>query len=144
MVTKNISGAVNGSLATVTELEARTVIIKLHQGEVLRLVPEDWEQYKFSWDDELQKIAPRVVGIYRQIPLMLGWAVTIHKSQGLTLESVTIDLGRGAFAAGQTYVALSRCRTKEGLRLAKPIRMEDVMADPRVLEFYKLVLAAEE
>jgi len=67
---------------------------------------------------------------------MLGWAVTIHKSQGLTLESVKIDLGRGSFAPGQTYVALSRCRSIENLSLAKPISMNDVIADPRILEFY--------
>ena len=67
---------------------------------------------------------------------MLGWAVTIHKSQGLSLDSVRIDLGRGAFAGGQTYVALSRCRSISGIHLSRPISMKDVMADPLILDFY--------
>ena len=67
---------------------------------------------------------------------MLGWAVTIHKSQGLSLDSVRIDLGRGAFAPGQTYVALSRCRSIGGIHLTRGISMKDVMADPVILDFY--------
>ncbi len=78
-----------------------------------------------------------MVGTYQQLPVTLGWAVTIHKSQGLTLDKVVLDLGGGAFAEGQTYVALSRARTIGGLRLIRPIAMRDVRVDPMVIEFYR-------
>lgn len=140
MVTQNITGAVNGSLATVKLLEEMAVTIVLDTGGELRLIKSKWEQFEFVWRAEKGKIVPEVIGEYHQIPLMLGWAVTIHKSQGLTLGSVTVDLGRGAFAAGQAYVALSRCKSKETLRLARPISMGDVIADTRVIEFQKTVI----
>ena len=140
MVTQNIPGAVNGSLATVLRLEKDAVTIELDVGGELRLIRACWQQFEFVWSAEKGRIVPEVVGEYRQIPLMLGWAVTIHKSQGLTLDSVTVDLGRGAFAVGQTYVALSRCRDKGSLRLARPISMRDVMADTRVIEFQRSIM----
>ena len=71
--------------------------------------------------------------------MALGWAITIHKSQGLTLEHLTLDLGSGTFASGQLYVALSRAKTMDGITLSKPIAMRDVKADPAVLAFYKLM-----
>ena len=78
-----------------------------------------------------------MIGSFTQFPLSLGWAITIHKSQGMTLDSVCIDLGGGAFCTGQTYVALSRCRTLEGIALKKPISMSDVKADASVVDFYR-------
>jgi len=72
---------------------------------------------------------------FQQIPLRLAWAVTIHKSQGQTYDEVVIDMGRGAFSPGQTYVALSRVRSLEGLYLTRAIRMSDIMVDPDVLRF---------
>ena len=81
------------------------------------------------------EIRQKVVGRYTQMPLQLAWAVTIHKSQGLTFDRVHVDLGRGAFSAGQTYVALSRCRTMEGMTLESPIGAGDVRCDPNVVAF---------
>jgi ATP-dependent exoDNAse (exonuclease V) alpha subunit len=78
-----------------------------------------------------------VVGTFEQFPLALGWAITIHKSQGLTLDALTLDLQGGAFAEGQTYVALSRARRIEGISLARPIAMGDVRTDPVVMAFYR-------
>jgi len=76
------------------------------------------------------------VGKYTQYPLMLAWAVTIHKSQGKTMDNVLVDLGTGAFASGRTYVALSRCRSFEGMRLAGAMRPTDIICDPVVKRFY--------
>ncbi len=78
----------------------------------------------------------QVVGTYTQYPLMLAWAVTIHKSQGKTLDNVLVDLGTGAFASGQVYVALSRCRSIDGIRLARAIRPSDIICDPVIKRFY--------
>ena len=79
-----------------------------------------------------------VAGTFKQFPLRLAWALTIHKSQGLTLDKVYIDLGRGTFAHGQAYVALSRCRTLEGLALARPLRPSDILFDPAVMGYRRL------
>ena len=82
------------------------------------------------------KISPSIIGTYVQIPLMLAWAVTIHKSQGKTLDKVKVDLSSGAFASGQVYVALSRCKTIEGISLQRPIEPRDVSCDPEIKHFY--------
>lgn len=137
MVVKNIGSAVNGTIGIVKDLLDSSVVIEIKESKRdVTCTEEVWDQVKYKWDRTEKKIITKVVGRYKQIPLVLGWAITIHKSQGLTLESVKIDLGRGAFSPGQTYVALSRCRSIEKLHLAKPIAMKDVIADPRILEFY--------
>ena len=87
------------------------------------------------------KIKPAVIGSYEQIPLMLAWAVTIHKSQGKTLDKVRIDLSSGAFASGQVYVALSRCRSIQGISLQRPIELKDVRCDPEIKRFYTTCLS---
>ena len=78
-----------------------------------------------------------MAGTFTQYPLKLAWAITIHKAQGKTFDRAVIDLGRGAFEHGQTYVALSRCRTLEGIVLKEKLRMEDILVDPRIVEFYE-------
>ena len=98
---------------------------------------ETWQKLKYTYDYDTKKIEREVVGTFEQLPVALGWAITIHKSQGLTLDRLTLDLGGGAFAEGQTYVALSRARTIDGISLARPISMRDVRANPAVLEFYR-------
>ena len=82
------------------------------------------------------KLDTDVIGKFTQYPLKLAWAITIHKSQGKTFDKMIIDLGRGAFEHGQTYVALSRCRTLEGIVLKKKLRPQDVLVDERIVEFY--------
>ena len=104
-------------------------------GIVYMLGKETWEETVYEYDFETQKIESHVSSSFTQFPLRLAWALTIHKSQGQTYESVELDLTTAAFAAGQLYVALSRCTSLEGLYLRKPVRRGDIIIDPKVAEF---------
>ena len=130
---------VNGSIGVVKELLSNSVKVEVQSGPYTNTVevkPFDWESYQYAIEMMSGKIKPNVVGTYTQIPLMLAWAVTIHKSQGKTLDKVRVDLSSGTFASGQVYVALSRCRSIEGIRLQKPIQVRDVQCDPEIKRFY--------
>ncbi len=94
-----------------------------------------WEKVHQVWNASEQRVESEVVGSYKQIPLIPGWALTIHKAQGLTLEDVRIDLGSGTFASGQLYVALSRATSLDGLSFQRPLRVDDVKTDPQLVEF---------
>jgi ATP-dependent exoDNAse (exonuclease V) alpha subunit len=129
---------VNGSLGRVRRvLEWQrgepAVEVELEGGEVAEVRPHTWELYELYL--ERGELRSRVVGRYTQLPLILGWAVTIHKAQGKTFSRVVVDLGRGAFAPGQVYVALSRCTSLEGLVLRRPITRRHIFYDRRVAEF---------
>jgi ATP-dependent DNA helicase PIF1 len=131
---------VNGSLGTVLAIDddkeegGKVVKVKFDGSKrVARVAIMEWEDVKYSWGGE--GIEKKIVGTYTQIPLVLGYATTIHKCQGLTLEDVRIDLGRGAFAAGQLYVALSRAKSVEGLSLERAITPRDVQVDAMLTEF---------
>jgi ATP-dependent DNA helicase PIF1 len=129
---------VNGSLGTVTRLAPEGALVRFDRREQEHLVaPVAWEKVRQQWNEEKQRIENEVVGTYKQIPLIHAWAVTIHKAQGLTLDDVRVDLGAGAFAAGQVYVALSRVRTLAGLSFARPLRPGDVRAEPVLIAFTK-------
>lgn len=118
---------VNGSLGTIVELNHKEVYVRFDGDNASRkLEPATWESINYKWDDIEQKMVEETTATFQQIPLILAWAVTIHKAQGLTLDDVRIDLGRGAFAPGQAYVALSRARTFEGLSLTAPLRAQDI------------------
>ncbi|MGQ0591846.1 MAG: ATP-dependent DNA helicase [Gammaproteobacteria bacterium] len=129
---------VNGTLGRVTNVDDECLRVELTKtGNTVPVERETWEKVEYEYDRAERRIVSRVVGTFEQFPIALGWAITIHKSQGMTLDSVRIDLGRGAFCSGQTYVALSRCRSLDGITLDRPISMGDVRADASILEFYR-------
>ena len=109
---------------------------KYDSDNVLIVGKETWHKNKYTYDYETRSIRREVVGSFEQYPVTLGWAITIHKSQGLTIDNLTLDLGSGAFCEGQVYVALSRAKTIDGITLARPISMNDVKVDRSVIEFY--------
>ena len=126
----------NGSMGIVRSMSARDITVQLlsDNREIVTVKPEKWEKIEYS-RDENDRIVENEVGGYKQFPLNLGYAMTIHKAQGKTLDAVVVDMSRGAFAHGQTYVALSRTRDASDIHVASPLRPRDVIFDNRVLEF---------
>lgn len=131
---------VNGTLGTVVEIKKSIIsrdpilVVQMEDGEGVDVKPHAWElfEYQEGADGNIQQ---SVIGVYTQYPVALAWAVTIHKSQGKTFDKILIDLGWGAFAHGQTYVALSRCTEFSGITLQKPLQKKDIILDEAVLNF---------
>lgn len=127
---------VNGSLGTIIDLDKNQVRIKLDSG-THSIQRETWEMYDYEYNLDSGFLEKTVVGSFNQYPIKLAWAVTVHKSQGKTFDKVNIDLGRRAFAHGQTYVALSRCRSLKGLHLQRAISEKDIIIDPIIKEYHE-------
>ncbi len=127
---------INGTLGTVFSLKNNEVIVKIENGDIVNVTPFNWSAFKTEYNQEKNIIETKEVGSFKQIPLKLAWAITIHKSQGKTFDKVVIDFGRGAFAHGQTYVALSRCTTLSGIKLLRPITESHIIFDKRIDEFF--------
>ncbi|MGE0741434.1 MAG: ATP-dependent RecD-like DNA helicase [Hyphomonadaceae bacterium] len=125
---------VNGSLGTVKALDETIIAVVLDSGEDVDVERAVWPQARWTWNAKENRMEVKEEFKYVQFPLAPAWALTIHKAQGMTLDSVEIDLGRGAFAPGQTYVALSRARSMETLRLTRPISARDVQVDPAIAD----------
>jgi hypothetical protein len=126
---------VNGTIGKIHKCEAERLEVVLEDGTWHEVGREVWENNEYVWNAGDGKISTHTKGTFKQFPLKLAWAITIHKSQGLTFDKTVIDLGNGAFAHGQLYVALSRCRSLEGLTLTTRIKPSDVIVDERVVKF---------
>jgi ATP-dependent exoDNAse (exonuclease V) alpha subunit len=129
---------VNGTLGTVIGFgddEDGIIYVRTENGVDCDVHREIWENVKYTFNQKEQKIEEQEIGTYTQFPLRLAWAITVHKSQGLTFNNVKIDFTGGVFAGGQTYVALSRCTSLEGISLKEPIRKDEIFVKPEVLNF---------
>jgi ATP-dependent exoDNAse (exonuclease V) alpha subunit len=129
---------VNGSIGKITEIVQNRkgediIVAELDNGEEVEVTPYTWEIYRFFVDNG--QLKSETVGKFSQYPLMLAWAVTIHKGQGKTFDRVIIDIGRGTFAHGQMYVALSRCTTLEGIVLKRPALKKHIWTNYQVMDF---------
>lgn len=125
----------NGKIGTITRITGRDVRISCpDDSEEIDVEPATWENIEYTLDGKTQEITENRIGSFRQYPLRLAWAITIHKSQGLTFDRAIID-AQAAFAHGQVYVALSRCRTFDGMVLSTPLSLQSVKTDPAVLGF---------
>jgi hypothetical protein len=124
----------NGKIGTVAAMSREKIRVDCEDGDSIEVGPVTWENIEYTVDTETSEISQKVVGSFNQYPLKPAWAITIHKSQGLTFDKAVID-AQAAFAHGQVYVALSRCRSFEGLVLRTPITGRAIKTDQAVLEF---------
>ena len=126
---------VNGTIGQVHELTERMIQIVLEDGVIHEIEPEVWENIQYSYDEKKKAVVENVLGSFKQFPVKPAWALTVHKSQGLTFNNVVIDFAGGAFTSGQTYVALSRCTSLEGITLLKPLTERDIIVNTAVVDF---------
>jgi ATP-dependent DNA helicase PIF1 len=127
---------VNGDVGVVESCTPEQLQVRVRD-TVYEVEPVAWERIRYAFRPEENRMIQEVAGVFNQYPVKLAWAITIHKSQGQTFERVAVDLGRGAFAHGQTYVALSRCTTLTGLWLHRPVKPTDILFDDRILNFLR-------
>ena len=126
---------VNGTIGHIYELKPTELQVVLEDGDIHTIEPEVWNNVEYSYDEKERKVIETVKGSFRQYPVKLAWALTIHKSQGLTFSHIIIDVGPGAFTGGQSYVALSRCTSLEGITMASPLRPSDIYVSQAVQQF---------
>lgn len=126
---------VNGTLARIKKISKKGIKVELENGSIENVEREEWQNIVYTYDEESRKVNEEIIGTFTQYPLKAAWALTIHKSQGLTFSNVTIDMAGGAFSAGQTYVALSRCRSLQGIRFINPLMRSDIIVSRGAADF---------
>ena len=128
---------VNGTIGTVNgfDMDGSTLYITKDDGRECDVKRESWRNIRYTYNEEKKQVEEEELGTFTQFPVRLAWAITVHKSQGLTFSRAVIDFTGGVFAGGQTYVALSRCTSLEGIRLKKPITRADIFVRPEITEF---------
>ena len=127
---------VNGTLAKVIKMRDDSVVVKTDNGGPWDVPKSKWFKYRLAYDHESGRIVCEEEWSFEQIPVVLGWAATVHKCQGITLDRVIVDMDSGSFCTGQTYVALSRCRSMNGLYLANPLREADIKVNDSACQYY--------
>ncbi|EJX02510.1 helicase [gut metagenome] len=128
---------VNGTIGVVSgmDFETETLYVITDDGKECDVKRESWRNIRYKYNEDKKEIEEEELGTFTQYPLRLAWAITIHKSQGLTFSRAVIDFTGGVFAGGQTYVALSRCTSLDGIQLTKPISRADVFVRPEITQF---------
>lgn len=124
----------NGKLAKIKRIAKDEIIVEFEEGNELKIERETWKNIRYNLNRDENQIEEEEIGSFKQFPIRLAWAITIHKSQGLTFDKLAIDAG-ASFAAGQVYVALSRCRTFDGLTLLSRIYQNSILSDERIVAF---------
>ncbi|MFZ4798368.1 MAG: helix-turn-helix domain-containing protein, partial [Bacteroidia bacterium] len=124
----------NGKLAKIKRIAKDEIIVEFENGDELKIERETWKNIRYNLNRDENQIEEEEIGSFKQFPIRLAWAITIHKSQGLTFDKLAIDAG-ASFAAGQVYVALSRCRTFDGLTLLSRIYQNSILSDERIVQF---------
>ena len=129
------AGYMNGTIGKVSKLDEEHIFVTLESGAEINVSKVDWENLQSKYNSQTHKMESEVVGSFTQFPLKLAWAITIHKSQGMTFDKMHFDLSRGTFQAGQAYVAISRLRSLDGLTLSNPIRPHHVTQNQEIRVF---------
>ena len=135
---------INGTVGKILSFENNVIRVELltdYPGNVCEVQEVTWKNYSYKYNSSNNHIYSEVSGKYTQYPMMLAWGITIHKAQGKTLEAAHVNFGRGTFEAGQAYVALSRCKTLNGLTLERPIRKDDITCSLVLKEFNNQIQA---
>ncbi|WKZ29689.1 MAG: AAA family ATPase [Candidatus Dojkabacteria bacterium] len=131
---------INGTIGKITRIEqdkeGEFIEVTFQDGRVEEITPHTWDMYQFTFNEQKGRLESEIMGSFTQYPLKLAWAITIHKSQGKTFDKVVVDFGRGAFAPGQVYVALSRCTSFEGITLRSPLQRRDIWTDKMIQSFF--------
>lgn len=128
---------VNGTIGTISDYDTTSECLHVttEEGKNVTVERAEWSNVRYTYNEEEKKIEEEELGVFIQYPVKLAWAITIHKSQGLTFRNVTIDFTGGVFAGGQAYVALSRCTSLEGIRLKCPVQQRDIFVRPEIIRF---------